>query len=618
MCGLVGFISEINDGVSIIDDMLQSIPWRGQDDKGIWRENDVYLGHNRLSILDLSSAGKQPMVSASGRFVIAYNGEVYNYKELKSLFPPDFLWRGSSDTEVILECIERFGIDEAVKKFTGIFAFAVCDRKESRLFLVRDRMGVKPLYYGNTQNGFLFGSQIRAFTKFPGFERKISQDAMNLFFRYHAIPSPYSIYENAYKVVPGTIVEVQQGKVTNRREYWSMSQCVKHGAENTFTHEDEAIEAIESSIKNSVRQQLISDVPVGAFLSGGVDSSLVACFAKMCKPDFKTFSIGFKEKSYDESSHARAVAGYLGTDHTEETLSAKEALSLIPNIPEFCDEPLNDASQIPTYFVSKLAGKHVTVVVTGDGGDELFAGYQRYPDFLRLRAIQRFAPNIVAKLVHNFNKLPDKLRSIFGQKFSMKLIMTETYLRYNDAKTQYDSLLDFWPEFHENMPFPILPETAFETQSELSYACYHDCKIYMPDVILTKVDRSGMYAGIESRVPLLDHNIYELSCRIPDNWKLSGSTTKAILKKILYKRVPKHLVDRPKMGFGVPIDTWIRGELKGWAMSLLSDVKKDKMLPFKTIEHKMNQHQNNAVNWQYALWGVLVWQQWKSYYNADY
>ncbi|MDR1031700.1 MAG: asparagine synthase (glutamine-hydrolyzing) [Holosporales bacterium] len=618
MCGLAGFISKTDGGANVLDGMLGSISWRGPDDRGTWSDGDVYLGHNRLSILDLSASGKQPMLSASGRFVIAYNGEVYNYNELKSLFPVSFQWRGSSDTEVILECIERFGIIEAVKQFSGIFAFAVWDRKEHKLFLVRDHIGVKPLYYGFTKSAFLFSSQIRAFTKFPGFDRKISKQAMGLFFRYNTIPSPYAIYENTHKVKPGTIVEVQQGKVVAEHEYWSMAYCVERGAQSTFTCKAEAMESVESFIKNSVKQQLVADVPVGAFLSGGIDSSLVSYFAKAFKPDLKTFSIGFKEKRYDESDYARAVANLLQTDHIERILSPEEALSIIPNIPEFGDEPLNDASQIPTYFVSKLAREHVTVVVTGDGGDELFAGYSRYLRFLNIRSIQKYIPGFVLRALSTFNKLPSALRGMCGQKLAMKLFCVEEYFKHKSIEDQYDLISNFWPEICMDAPSLIRPEKAFLAQSDLSYMCYHDCKIYLPDVILTKVDRSSMYTSLESRVPLLDHGLYELSCRIPDSWKLNGLTTKYILKQILYKHVPQAMVDRPKMGFGLPIDIWLRGELKDWAMSLLADIKTDGVLPFDVIERRMSQHQKSQINWQYALWGVLVWQQWKNYYCARY
>ncbi len=622
MCGLAGFIAlkKIENPEQVLKTMLKSINWRGPDASGTWNDGEIFLGHNRLSILDLSDSGSQPMHSSSGRFVIVYNGEVYNFQELKAAIGSDVSLRGSSDTEIILEVIEKFGVFETAKKLAGIFAFAVYDKKLEKLFLVRDQIGVKPLYYANTSNGFLFGSQIKTFCDFPEFERKISQTSMQLFFKYNTVPSPFAIYEGCFKVPPATVMEFdKQGKLISEQEYWSMQQSVLYGAENPFATEQEAIETVENFIKESVRRQLVADVPVGAFLSGGIDSSMVSCFASATKSDLKTFSIGFAEKKYDESVYARTIAKYLGTEHIEKTLSASDALSIIPKIPDFCDEPLNDASQIPTYFVSQLAREHVTVVVSGDGGDELFGGYSRYTQLLKLRGIQQKMPNFCMPLIKGFNMLPAGLRGLVGQKLALKLSLAEEYLKHDDIRQQYDALFNFWPEIYKNGDMScVLPEKVFPDQSVLSYMSYHDAKIYLPDVILNKVDRSSMYTSIESRVPLLDHGLYELSCKVPDCWKLEGNITKSILKKILYKHIPRHLVDRPKMGFGVPIDMWIRHELKDWAMSLMDDMKNDGVLPFDVIERKMSQHQKLQINWQYALWAALVWQQWKNHYNASY
>lgn len=620
MCGIVGFTNYqgcVQDPNQILKNMLKTIQERGPDSFGTWYKDGVAIGHNRLTILDLTEAGHQPMVSNSGRYTITYNGEVYNAGELKRKLPPEYAWRGHSDTEVILAFIEQFGVEIAVKQFIGMFAFVVYDSKTQELHLVRDHLGIKPLYYGILDGNMLFGSQIKTFLQYPKFKKEISIDAMGLFFKYNYIPTPYAIYKNCYKLKPGHILTFKKGEIVANRPYWSMEEAALKGLESQFIDAREALESVEGLLADSISRQLIADVPVGVLLSGGIDSSLVACLAQnQIRKQIKTFTMGFYEKQYNEAHYASQVAKHLGTDHIEEYVSINKALDIIPEIPVYCDEPFADASQIPTLLVSRLARNDVKVVLSGDGGDEFNAGYSRYADVLKFYKYTSCLPPFVKKaILSTINAIPSKAGRLVGPQSLFKLIMASRLIMKKSIKDIYDDLFNFWPDLFSVQESDITSSNCRTRLSDLSYMQFHDSVRYLPDDILTKVDRCTMYASLEARVPFLDYRLVELSLRLPDQFKIRDRQTKWLLRQILYKYVPKHLIDRPKKGFAIPIDIWLKGPLKPWAMDLLNDIKNEGIIPFAPIKKCMDEHQNGYVNWQYPLWGILMWQNWKNYYK---
>lgn len=608
MCGLAGYITSTPYDDSLLASMLEPIHSRGPDDTGIWQGENIALGHKRLSILDLSEAGHQPMTSHSGRFVMAYNGEIYNFEALKAELPA-LNWRGHSDTEVLLESIDHFGLEETLKKCEGMFAFALYDHKTKLLYLARDPAGIKPLYWASVGDDLIFGSQLSCFMSYPNFERKIDANALALYFKYNYVPAPYAIYENCRKVEAGHILTFKQGQQIADTHYWSLSENVKQGIDSPYQNEDEALAELSTLIENSVKDHLVADVPVGVFLSGGVDSSLMTAMAKPHTEKLKSFSIGFDVARYDESPYAREVAKILGTDHHEKIVRIEEARDLIPNIPEIYDEPFADASQIPTTILARFAKEHVKVALSGDGGDELFGGYSRYTDMMKLKKIAPFAPRFLMKP-------PEFISNFLGPRLNFKLHIAHQCLAHKHIDEQYDALYNFWPGFTQNAP-DIKPQ-KLENQTNLSYMCMHDAQLYMADDILTKVDRATMSTSLEARVPLLTHKVMEAACRIPSHWNSDGKKTKIFLKNILSQHLPMHLIERPKKGFALPIDIWLRTSLKDWAYSLLDDIKKDGFLPFDDISTIMEQHQKGLVDWQYSLWNMLMWQSFKNHTGATY
>lgn len=647
MCGIAGILGgsfSPTDYERILGRMGTVIAHRGPDNSGVWFDSDASVGlvHRRLSILELSPAGHQPMFSASGRFVIIFNGEIYNHLELreeleKCSHSPD--WRGHADTESLLAGFECWGVEATLKKTVGMFAIALWDRQDRKLILTRDRMGEKPLYYGYIGGALAFGSELKALREMPNFKGEINRGALGLLMRKCYIPAPYSIYQGIFKLTPGTWLEFS-ADMLSRRElpvplvYWSAKEAAFAGAADPFefTSDAEAIDALESKLMQSVSGQMVADVPIGAFLSGGIDSSTVVALmqAQSSRP-VRTYSVGFNEDGYDEAVFAKKIARHLGTEHTELYVSSQDAINVIPMLPQIYDEPLSDSSQIPTFLVSKLARQHVAASLSGDGGDELFYGYGRYflarrlwkyisalPFGLRvvaartILAIPTSSWDRVYQLVSGF--IPKKQR--WGAPGD-KLHKGSALLRCENGLMLYRHFLTNWnPEdvvlrmseldSELNRCTPLRP-LSFEEEMMLV-----DSVSYLPDDILAKVDRAAMAVSLETRVPLIDHRVYEFAWRLPMQYKMRSEDSKWLLRQVLYKHVPRELIDRPKMGFGVPIDSWLRGPLRDWAESLLDEsrLKREGYFDPAPIRQKWREHLTGSRNWQYHLWNVLMYQAW--------
>ena len=644
MCGITGFFTTEKQISSqelgnIVENMCQSLIHRGPDDGGIWVDEEVgiALGHRRLSIVDLSPEGHQPMISANGRYIIVFNGEVYNFPQLrKQLESLGYNFRGHSDTEVMLASFCEWGVIEATKRFNGMFAFALWDKAERILHLGRDRLGEKPLYYGWCGHTFIFASELKAFKVHPDFQPEINRDALALFLRFSYIPAPYSIYQGIYKLPPATLL-TWNGQTIQPQPvpYWSAKTIAESGVAYPFTgSEHEAIVHLESLLKDAVGMRMLADVPLGAFLSGGIDSStVVALMQSQSQQPVKTFSIGFQEQNYNEAEYAKAVAQHLGTDHTELYVTANEAIAVIPKLPSLYDEPFSDSSQIPTFLVSQLARNHVTVSLSGDGGDELFSGYNRYFVGRSIwqkigwmpKAVRHFTAKALTSVSpQNWNRgfaavdtmLPTKLKvAVSGD----KLHKLASILTLPHPDIMYAGLVSHWRE----------PEEVVIDSSELSTVLsdrnswaslpdftermmYLDLISYLPDDILVKVDRASMGVSLEGRIPFLDHRVVEFAWQIPLSMKIRSNQGKWLLRQVLYKYVPKELIERPKMGFGIPIDSWLRGPLREWAEDLLDEsrLRREGYFNPLPIRQKWDEHQSGKFNWQYYLWDVLMFQAW--------
>lgn len=628
MCGIVGFWNftscSFEEGVArTIERMHHALEKRGPDGSGVWIDdlNNVALGHRRLSILDLSELGAQPMTSASGHLVVTYNGEVFNASEIKTeLENLGVSFKSRSDTEVILEACAYWGIEEAVKKFIGMFAFALWDKRSQRLFLVRDRLGVKPLYWGWSEGNLIFASQPKAFFHYPRWAPEMNLDVLGDFFSYGYIKGPASIFKNIFRLEPGTILTIDSFKEVNKVTYWSMLDIALKGIENPFRgSEEDAIKTLHHLLKDSVKKRMVADVPLGAFLSGGVDSTLVVALMQSTSTQpIKTFSVGFLDKDYDESSYAKGVAHYLGTDHHELILDEKKAMEFIQNIPCFYDEPFADSSQIPTLAVSKLAREFVTVSMSGDGGDEFFAGYKRYLE--------------VQDLWRRFNRIPRGLRksiALLNKEFSLSQKMGRFPFQIPSLRLSSDKIIkslklsqskNFQHFYQEIMRSAYLsPQSECPSQLELtsplsSMQLMDSCE-YLPDDILVKLDRATMAFSLEGREPLLDHRIIEFSWRLPESIKMRDRQGKWILKKILSSYVPDSLINRPKMGFGIPVGRWLRGPLKEWGEDLLCSSDLKDILDMKSLQAKWHAHQEGKYDYQFALWPVLMFQQWRQWWR---
>ncbi|MGH6802317.1 MAG: asparagine synthase (glutamine-hydrolyzing), partial [Methyloceanibacter sp.] len=635
MCGIAGLVElkrrfGPDELRNIASRMADSLRHRGPDDQGVWidPEAGVALGHTRLAIMDLTPTGAQPMVSSCGRFVLSYNGEVYNAPELRAeLEAKGRKFHGHSDTEVMVEGFAVWGVRQTVERLIGMFAFAAWDRSTRRLTLGRDRLGIKPLYYGYVDGALVFASELKALKALPGWQGEIDREAMAGFLRYGYVPAPKSIYRGISKLAPGKLLESWESDV-KETTFWSLSDVAKRGQASLLNVPDaEALEMLESLLVDSVQRRMVADVPLGVFLSGGIDSSTVAALmqASSTQP-IRTFTIGFHEKAHDEAAHAREVAAHLGTEHTELYVTPAEALAVIPKLPSIYDEPFADSSQIPTYLVSEMTRRHVTVALSGDGGDEVFAGYNRYGQGLALARMIRTLPKPVRQAIagammavapgtwdYVFLAVPRQMRPrLVGEKihklagvlpedsigFYRHLVTqsSEAFSLVEGAAAPDDSLYD--DTLRERFP------------DDVSWMQYLDTLTYLPDDILTKVDRASMAVALEVRVPLLDHRVVELSWRLPHRFKLCGGVGKWLLRQIAYKYVPKRLLNRPKMGFGVPIDQWLRGPLKNWAEDLLnpSALGSAGLLEPMPIAEKWAEHLAGTRNWQPFLWNVLMFE----------
>lgn len=661
MCGLTGFwrIGGFNseEARATAEAMAGQIAHRGPDDWGVWTDADVglALAHRRLSILDLSAAGHQPMVSASGRYVIVFNGEVYNHLELRrELNVVSPFWGGHSDTETLLAAFEAWGIEATLKKSIGMFAIALWDRAERVLTLARDRMGEKPLYYGWNGKSFLFASELKALRAYPNFDAKIDRNAITLLLRHNYVPAPYSIYLGIFKLQPGTMLTLQQGSSINcpwefdppplktfrgqgvsLRPYWSLQDVAEHGQAQPFSGtEKEAVEELERILTDAVLSQQISDVPLGAFLSGGVDSStIVALMQAHSSRPVKTFTIGFNEEGYNEAEYAKAVSRHLGTEHTELYVTPQEAMAVIPYLPSIYDEPFSDSSQIPTYLVSQLTRQHVTVSLSGDAGDELFGGYNRYFLMNNLRRKIGWLPRgsrralvrgITAISPSNWDRFYSHLRTVLPNRLLMKNVGDRAHklaqiLEADTPDAIYHQLISHWKSpadivIDASEPPTLLtnPRQGADPPDFEHRMMYLDAISYLPDDILAKVDRAAMAARLETRVPFLDHRVVEFAWRLPLSMKIRNGQGKWILRQILYKYVPRELIERPKTGFGIPIDSWLRGPLREWAEELLNEkrLSDDGFFHPTPIREKWAEHLEGSRNWQYHLWDVLMFQAW--------
>lgn len=641
MCGFAGFLGSSGPASasdSIVKRMAGAIRHRGPDDCGTYIDeaSGLALGHRRLSIIDLSPAGHQPMVSASGRFVIAFNGEIYNFANLRTELETSGLapnWRGHSDTEVLLAAIEAWGPTAALKRCTGMFAFAAFDRQTRTLTLARDRLGEKPLYYGLQGGVFLFGSDLAALKQHPSWQGEMDRDALTLLLRYNSIPAPHSIYRSIKKLEPGSILEKKSGGEPLVTRYWDATGEIANAAANPFAGSaSEAAVETERLLRQSLTGQMISDVPLGAFLSGGIDSStVVALMQTMSARPVKTFSIGFREAGYDEAPYAKAVAQHLGTDHTELYVTETQALATIPRLASVYSEPFADSSQIPTLLVSELARRHVTVALSGDGGDELFSGYTRYAlgqkTWNRLRhipaplrrtianAVTAAGPEALNRLLRPAtNLLPQRYRT---QRPGDRLVKGASVAALISLDDVYRVLVSHWQTPGDLVIGGREPELSHATTlppnlDPVRRMMHDDLVRYLPDDILAKVDRAAMSVSLETRVPLLDHRLVAFSASLPMHILHHEGKSKWPLRDILTRHVPRHLIERPKMGFGIPLDAWLRGPLRDWADDLLDETRlnNDGFFHAAPIRKAWTDHLSGNRNMHYPLWVILMFQSW--------
>lgn len=649
MCGIAGILGPSAATPGTLSAMIRRLAHRGPDDEGLWvdAEAEIGIGHRRLSIVDLSPAGHEPMVSYSGRFVVTFNGEIYNHAEIRADIDRHGLapaggWRGHSDIETLLQAIDCWGLLPALRKAAGMFAFALWDRQERTLSLVRDRFGEKPLYYGWAGKGFLFASEIKALRAHPAFEGRIDRDALRLFASRTYVPAPFSIFRRIFKLPPACVLTIPadaaaepldeppaegcSGRLRIDR-YWSYRDVVRNGLVSPIAHEGDALAELDRTLSLSVAEQSMADVPVGMFLSGGIDSSTVAAvYQRTSSRPIRTFSIGFEDSRYNEAPFSRRVAEQLGTVHHEQIVTDRDARDVIPLLPRIYDEPFGDSSQIPTYLVSRLARTEVTVALTGDGGDELFGGYYRHfyaPRLWRhigrlplwVRALGAPLSRIPAHYWSRAGRLlPGHARPNLGARIQKGLRLASSARSIDDV---YASFLDEW-RFEAS---PVLGSAAAADRWDLDVGSsardearlmYCDAVSYLPDDILSKVDRAAMAVSLETRVPFLDHRVAETAAQIPLSLKISGGQGKAVLRKLLYKEAPSELFDRPKAGFAVPVGDWLRGALRPWAEELLDErrMKNEGWFDAAVVRRRWHDHLTGRRESTPAIWAVLMFQAW--------
>lgn len=654
MCGIAGLYDlggarSAEELVNLIGKMTAQIIHRGPDDDGLYLEvkSSLILGHRRLAIIDLSPEGHQPMRSASERYIIAFNGEIYNFQALaRELRHLGHYFRGHSDTEVLLTAIEQWGLIEALQRANGMFALALWDREKQEIALARDRVGKKPLYYGWTGKEFVFASELKAIRALPSFHADINRDALTSLLRHNYIPAPISIYRNIFKLRPAEVLilpleSIKRGPIDPdepsryRHTYWSFAETVAAGIARPWHQDDDAaIDELQARLTEAVRLRMISDVPLGALLSGGFDSSMVtALMQRVSNRPVKTFSIGFNEAGYDEARHASRVATHFGTEHTELYMTPEQALAVIPRLPAIYDEPFSDSSQIPTFLVSKLARSQVTVALSGDGGDELFGGYDRYfrtyDYWKRLGRLPTTVRHLLAAgiehvSVERWNRLLAGIRPMLPRQLRVpragdKLHKLGRILHHDQPVEMYRDLCSHWLEPETVVIGASEPGGLFGSSSAWPEA-HHltermmqlDFLSYLPDDILTKVDRASMAVGLEMRCPLLDPEVVAFAWRLPLHMKIRNGEGKWLLRQLLYRYVPRELVDRPKMGFGVPIDKWLCGPLRDWAEALLDEQRltNEGFFDPRPIRQRWQEHLSGERRWHYSLWDVLMFQAW--------
>lgn len=650
MCGIAGLIQSarecgLGDASEWASQMSRCLLHRGPDDGGLWTDSSsqVALGHRRLSILDLSPSGHQPMLSNSGRYALVFNGEIYNFQELRSelhISNPGLLLRSTSDTAVALAAFEQWGIPASLCRFNGMFAIAVWDNLERRLTLACDRTGEKPIYYGLVQHRFVFASETKCFRALPFFNANIDRKALTIFLQYGFIPAPYCIYEGLHKIEPGTYVTIDADKPQSwnnlgHERYWSLADVIIQAKANPFSGTlEEATDELERLVTDSIRLRMISDVPIGTFLSGGIDSTCVtALMQRLSSRPVKTFTIGFRELECDEAPAAKAIARSLGTEHTELYVSARDALELIPRLPAIYDEPFADSSQIPTTLLSRITRRHVTVSLSGDGGDELFGGYTRYKYGAQIRRILKFLPPPSRALISRILSLSERgwTKSQFANRALARLwpghllgnkIGKLARVISTDNDDIYSMILSAWIEVSEVVIGSTSGVPAFTASKYLPAGLtfvekmmFLDATHYLPGDIFVKLDRAAMNTSLETRVPFVDQRIIEFAWSLPQSMKISRRENKPVLRNLAYRHVPRSLLDRPKSGFGVPLASWLRGPLRTWALDMLAEtrLRREGYLDSGIISKKLRDHLEGRANAEYALWNVLMFESWLDY-----
>lgn len=643
MCGFAGFFSQgkpVQQAELILENMGAAIQARGPDSGDVWFDATMGIGlsHRRLAIVDLSAAGAQPMHSATGRYVIAFNGEIYNHLDIRAeldALGPGLSWGGHSDTETLLAAVEQWGLEQALQRCIGMFALALWDNKNRELLLARDRLGEKPLYFGFQGETLIFGSELKALQQHPDFQGQINRDALCSLLRHNYIPAPFSVYQGIEKLLPGNIARVGiADKIIHKHQYWS-ALASRNASDFTVSSEKDYLQQLEQLLKAAVKRQMMADVPLGAFLSGGIDSSLiVALMQSQSDKPIKTFSIGFQQKEFDEAVFAAKVAEHLGTEHRELYVSEQDILALVPKLAEIYDEPFADSSQLPTYLVCQMARQHVTVALSGDAGDELFCGYSRYtlalglwqrisklPSFLR----RGLAALILAVPVCWLNAFSGMLRGrlkggLLGDKLhkAAALFSAQSFDQLYLKLTSHTDSPQEWVMQGSEPTTPLIQARALINSTEpLQRAMAFDSVSYLPDDILVKVDRAAMANSLETRVPLLDHTLYEFASKTPLSLKIRQGKTKWALRQILFRYVPSELIERPKKGFSVPLADWLRGPLREWAADLL-DKEKLQVQGFfdaEKVEKLWLEHLSEMRNWQSLLWSILMFQLWLEKYH---